>query len=216
MYGGFYLFWANPGVSPWAVSPATALVVGVMGLVLPVLGNLLPARVSFLLAMRYYAGNWPFSVWLLRGESHKKLERLTKSSGWVHEQLGVLYDRPTCVALVGKVMAFRLMHLHGRLLPQLLPRAVETIDDYQWMDGELIAGLALGWNFGDGHLHGEQLLAAIQAQCEFAAGELRVIMVESQPLGQGTLAWRIVDARDGLMAQGETAVAELRGRQPWG
>lgn len=216
VYGGFYLFWAHAGVSAWALSPATALVVGVMGLVLPLLGNLLPARVSFLLAMRYYAGNWPFSVWLLRGESYKKLERLRKSSGWVHEQLGVLYDRPTCVALVGKVMAFRLMHLHGRLLPQLLPRAVEAIDEYQWMDGELIAGLALGWNFGDGHLHGEQLLAAIQAQCEFAAGELRVIMVESQPLGGGTLAWRIADARDGLLAQGEAAVAELRGRQPWG
>jgi len=100
--------------------------------------------------------------------------------------------------------------------PGLLPRAVERIEDYQWMDGELIAGLALGWNFGDGHLHGEQLLGAIQAQCGFAAGELRVIMVESQPLGRGTLAWRIWDAKDGLMESGEAAVAELRGVQPWG
>jgi hypothetical protein len=216
VYGGFYLFWDQAGVSPLAVGPAVAAVVAVMGLALPVLGNLVPGRVSFLLAMRYYAGNWPYSVWLLRGESHVKLERLRKSSGWVHEQLGLLYDRATCVALIGKVMAFRLMHLHGRVLPGLLPRAVERIEDYQWMDGELIAGLALGWNFGDGHLHGEQLLGAIQEQCGFAAGELRVIMVESQPLGRGTLAWRIWDAKDGLMESGEAAVAELRGVQPWG
>jgi hypothetical protein len=155
-------------------------------------------------------------VGLFRGESYTTLERLKKSSGWVHEQLGVMYDRATCVALVGKVMAFRLMHLHGRALPELLPRAVARVEDYEWMDGELIAGLALGWNFGDGHLHGEQLLGAIQQQCGFVGGELRVIMVESQPLGQGTLNWRIFDACDGLMESGEVAVAALRERQPWG
>lgn len=216
IYGGFYLFWDQAGVSPLGVGPAVAAVVAVMCVGLPLLGNLMPGRVSFLLSMRYYAGNWPFGIWLFRGDSHAKLARLRKSSGWVYEQLGLLYDRSTCVALVGKVMAFRLMHLHGRLLAPLLPRAVEQIEDYEWMDGELIAGLALGWNFGDGHLHGEQLLRAIQAQCGFAAGELRVIMVESQPLGGRSLAWRIYDAKEGLMARGETAVQELRGRQPWG
>jgi hypothetical protein len=216
VYGGLYLFWAHAGASPLALGPGVAAVVAVMCVALPVLGNLFPGRVPFLLAMRYYAGNWAYSVWLFKGESHRRLERLTKSSGWVYEQLGVLYDQPTCVALVGKVMAFRLMHLHGRALPELLPRAVERVEDYQWIDGELIAGLSLGWNFGDGHLHGEQLLRAIQAQCEFAAGELRCVMVESQPLGRGTLAWRIFDAKDGLLAAGEVEVAGLRTRQPWG
>ncbi len=215
-YGGFYLFWAHAEASRLALGPGVAAVVAVMCVALPVLGNLFPGRVPFLLAMRYYAGNWAYSVWLFKGESHRRLERLTKSSGWVYEQLGVLYDQPTCVALVGKVMAFRLMHLHGRALPELLPRAVERVEDYQWIDGELIAGLSLGWNFGDGHLHGEQLLRAIQAQCEFAAGELRCVMVESQPLGRGTLAWRIFDAKDGLLAAGEVEVAGLRTRQPWG
>lgn len=216
IYGAMFLFWDHAGVSRWELSLPVLLVVGVMGLVLPVLGNLAPGRVPFLLAMRYYAGNWAYSVWLFRGESYRRLERLTKSSGWVHEQLGAMYDRATCVALVGKVMAFRLMHLHGRALPDLLPRAVGRVEDYEWMDGELIAGMVLGWNFGDGHLHGEQLLGAVQGQCGFASGELRVIMVESQPLGGRALEWRIWDARDGLVASGEVAVAALRERQPWG
>ncbi|MBK6529014.1 MAG: DUF3556 domain-containing protein [Deltaproteobacteria bacterium] len=69
--------------------------------------------------------------------------------------------------------------------------------------GEIIAGLALGWNFGESHLHQEQLLAAIQSQCGFEEGELRCIFVESQPLGRGTLAYRIVDAKTGPRAQGE-------------
>ena len=55
---------------------------------MPLLGNLFPGRVSFLLAMRYYAGNWAYSVWLFRGESYRKLDRLTKSAAWVYDQLG--------------------------------------------------------------------------------------------------------------------------------
>ncbi len=113
-------------------------------------------------------------------------------------------------------MAFRLMHLHGRVLPPLLPRAVDRLEDYEWADGEIVAGLVLGWNFGDGHLHNEDLLRAVQAQCEFMAGELRCIMVESQPLGRASLDWRIVDAHDGVLERGTTPVAELRARAPWG
>jgi hypothetical protein len=83
------------------------------------------------------------------------------------------------------------------------------------MDGEIVAGLALGWNFGDGHLNDLQLLRAIQAQCGFEAGELRVVMVESQPLFGRTMAWRIADAKTGVLESGATEIAPLRACQPW-
>ncbi|MGH7294915.1 MAG: DUF3556 domain-containing protein, partial [Polyangiaceae bacterium] len=215
-YGGFALFWAHPGVSllslgpPWVAAFVVAMVV-----VLPLAGNLLPGRISFLLAMRYYAGNWAYSVWLFRGDSYRKLDRLTKSSPWIYSQLDRFYDRKTAVGLVGKVMGFRLMHLHGRALPLLVPKAVERLEDYEWVDGELVAGMVLGWNFGEGHLHQEQLLASVQAQCGFEPGELRCIFVESQPLGRSTLAYRVVDASSGVIERGELPVAELERRQPW-
>ena len=217
VYGGFALFWAHPDVSPRALgSPAVAVFLVVMLVAVPLLGNLFPSRISFLLAMRYYAGNWAYSVWLFRGEAYRKLERLTVSSAWVYDQLAHFYDRSTAVGLFGKVMGFRLMHLHGRALPLLVPKAVDRLEDYEWVDGEIVAGLALGWNFGEGHLHQEQLLASLQAQCGFEAGELRCIFVESQPLGRGTLAYRVVDAATGVIEKGELSVAELRARQPWG
>jgi len=216
VYGGFALFWAHPEVSVTSLdSPLLAAFLAAMLVALPIAGNLFPSRVSFLLAMRYYAGNWAWSVWLFRGDSHRKLARLTTSSPWVYDQLARFYDRSTSVGLVGKVMGFRMMHLHGRVLPLLVPQAVDRLQDYEWVDGEIIAGLALGWNFGEGHLHQEQLLAAIQSQCGFEEGELRCIFVESQPLGGSTLAYRIVDAKTGPRAQGELAVADLRSRQPW-
>jgi len=58
-------------------------------------------------------------------------------------------------------------------------------------------------------------VASLQAQCDFEEGELRCIMVESQPLFRGTLAYRILDARTGLLEAGELAISDLRARQPW-
>lgn len=216
VYGGFALFWAHPDVPITALgSPVVAVFLWIMLVGLPLFGNLFPERLSFLLSMRYYAGNWAYSVWLFRGDSHKKLGRLKGSTRWAYDQLGRFYDPPTTHGLISAVMGFRLMHLHGRGLPILVPKAVDRLEDYEWMDGELIAGLALGWNFGEGHLHQEQLLEVIQAQCGFDEGELRCIFVESQPLGRSTLAYRIADAKSGTLERGHLQIGELLARQPW-
>jgi hypothetical protein len=216
VYGAFFLFWQNATVSVFDMRPPVALFLAVMLLAVPLLGNLVPSRVPFLMAMRYYAGNWAYSIWLFRGESHIKLARMKMTSPWVYDQLDRLYDRATGVAIVGKVMGFRLMHLHGRALSELVPRAVDRFEDYQWVDGEVVAGLVLGWNFGEGHLHNEQLLGEIQAQCGFDEGELRCIFVESQPFGKSTLSYRIADASSGRLEAGEVQVRDLLNRQPWG
>ncbi|MBA3541104.1 MAG: DUF3556 domain-containing protein [Deltaproteobacteria bacterium] len=216
VYGGFALFWAHPSIGLGDVGLTLAPVLVGMLVIVPLLGNVFPHRLSFLLAMRYYAGNWAWSVWLFRGDSAKKLAALVTSAPWIYDQLARFYDRETAVGLVGKVMGFRMMHLHGRALPLLLPRALEAdLAAYEYLDGELVAGLTLGWNFGDGHLHHEPLLAAVQAQCAFEPGELRCIFVEPQPLGQRTIAYRIVDASSGQLEAGALEVAELRTRQPW-
>ncbi|MBL8948931.1 MAG: DUF3556 domain-containing protein [Myxococcales bacterium] len=217
VYGGFALFWAHPEVSVLDLGNAPLGAFLVLALVaVPLVGNLWPHTVSFLLAMRYYAGNWAYSIWLFRGESYRKLDRLTKSSPWIYDQLAHVYDRRTSVGLVGKVLGFRLMHLHGRALPLLLPKAVERYEDYEHVDGEIAAGLVLGWNFGDGHLHDEALLRAVQAQCGFEPGELRCVMVEAQPLFGRTQRWRIVDAATGELESGALGVATLCAMQPWG
>jgi hypothetical protein len=215
VYGGLFLFWEHAGASVFDMGLPAAVVVAVMSVVVPLVGNFVPSRVPFLLAMRYYAGNWAYSVWLFRGESYRKLEKLKKSSGWVYEQLGRLYDRPTSVGMFSKVMAFRLMHLHGRALGKLIPKAVPSLAEYEWLDGEVIAGMVLGWNFGDGHLHREELLRAVQSQCAFEEGELRCVMVESQPLFGSGLHYRIRDAKTGLIEEGIALISELRERQPW-
>ena len=46
----------------------------------PVLGNLRPDLVSFLPAMRQYAGNWASAVWAFAPGAEEKLNRVTRSS----------------------------------------------------------------------------------------------------------------------------------------
>ena len=227
VYGSFALFWAHPGVSVLEMSAPVGALVIACSVGVPIMGNLRPAWVSFLPSMRYYAGNWAMSVWLFRGESYRKLTQgLTMTSPWVEDQLAPLYDRPARVGLLGKVMAFRLMHLHGRVVGVMLPRMLRVPDDvggtrdahlseFTWTDGELVAGLTLGWNFGDGHLHDERLLGAIQRACGFASGELRCLFVESQPLLGRTLHARVHDAHDGPLHEERVDVSQLLERQPW-
>ncbi|MET0737927.1 MAG: DUF3556 domain-containing protein, partial [Acidimicrobiales bacterium] len=97
----------------------------------------------------------------------------------------------------------------------VLPTVVDDLEAYDINEGEGTAGVLLGWNFGDGHLHDEQLLAAVQAECGFAPGDLRVLILESQPVGKPWLQWRVVDAADGLQADGRIVVADLLDHQPW-
>jgi hypothetical protein len=182
---------------------------------IPLFGNLFPSRVSFLMAMRYYAGNWPFSVWLFKGESHRKLDQVKKAATWVPDQLTRFYDRPTALAVASRIVGWRLLHLQGRALADLVPQAVDRFEDYTWVDGEVVCGMVLGYNFGDGHLHDEELLRAIQERCGFEDGELRVIMIEAQPVGRSTCHYRIHDASIGKLADGLVDVHELRRRQPW-
>ena len=119
------------------------------------------------------------------------------------------------IASISKVLGFRAMHLHGRCLQLLLPKAVDDIDEYEYLDGELVAGIVIGWNFGEGHLHNMQLLRAVQEQCHFDECELRCVFVESQPMCQGTHAYTIADAATGVIETGKIHVEDLLELQPW-
>lgn len=219
VYGGLALFGAHADVSAFSLgSPVLMALLAVPLFLLPLLGNLFPQYVSFLLSMRYYAGNWAYSVWLFKGDSEKKLdEHIPKAARGGRAQLLDMYEQDADMvdAMLCKVPVFRLMHVQGRILHDLLPKACPNVEDYVFHDGEAVAGLVLGWNFGDGHLHQERLLVAVQEACGFEEGELRCIFVESQPIHRPYLAYRICDAKTGQLEAGEVAVKTLLARQPW-
>jgi Transmembrane protein of unknown function (DUF3556) len=179
-------------------------------------GNIFLQQISFLPAMRYYAGNWATSIWCFRAGAEEKVEaNIVKSSALVAKQLAKLYGPDAAEIMIDKVAAFRSMHTHGRALNGLLPRAVDNEADYAVRDGEIVAGPLLGWNFGEGYLHNEQLLEAVQRRCQFDEGDLRVVILEGQPIHTQQQSYRIVDAKAGLIEKGHVTVEDMLTRQPW-
>ncbi len=87
VYGAFALFWSHPEVSPLAIHPGPlALFLAVMLVVVPLVGNFFPAKVSFLLAMRYYAGNWPYTIFgSSAAKRTRKLSGCKTSAAWVYD-----------------------------------------------------------------------------------------------------------------------------------
>ena len=199
-------------------SPVLLALLLIGGVLIPIVGNFWPDKISFLPAMRYYAGNWATSQWLFDKKcgAEERLDRdVFKPAPIVVEQLTRVYDRDTAELLLAKGLAFRSMHSHGRALNGLLPHAVDDVEAYHIREGELISGVVNGWNFGDGHLHNSQLLEAVQEQCGFAEGELRVVTLESQPAHIQRQHYRIYDAAIGLIEEGWVEIDDMVERVPW-
>lgn len=218
IYGILTLFVEHAAYGPadvatwWPILVLMALVVGTV-----VLGNLAPHRVSFLPAMRYYAGNWDTSYWCFTEAGLAKLDDGTvKAALLPHQQLEKIYgpEEAELPQYIG--YAFRALHSHGRALFTLIPRACgpRHDTDYRAIEGELVAGAVLGWNFGDGHLHHEQLIAALQERCGFADGDVRVVLLEAQPIHRQVQRYRLVDAATGELERGYVAVADMCAAQP--
>jgi hypothetical protein len=219
MFGVVTLFVGHAGVglgdlsTPWPVV-LFAVVAGTV-----VIGNLFPRKVSFLPGMRYYAGNWDTSLWCIKGSAEEKIANgIVAIASMPAAQLEKFYGSKEAAQIPMYMgYAFRAFNTHGRALFTLAHRAMagQNEDDYTLTDGERIVSTAIGWNFGDGHMSNEQLVAALQARCGFEPGEVRIVMLDAQPIHRQTQQYRLVDAATGEFESGSITVADMVTRQPW-
>lgn len=219
MFSVLALFVGNAGIglsdlqSPWPI----LLFVVVAGTV--VLGNLFPRRVSFLPGMRYYAGNWDTSLWCIKPSADAKIaDGIVAIASMPAAQMEKFYgSKETAEMYQYMGYAFRSFNTHGRAMFTLAHRAMagHPESDYVLTDGERICSTAIGWNFGDGHMHNEQLIAAMQKRCHFEPGEVRVLLIDAQPIHKQRQEYRLVDAATGEFERGYIRVADMVTRQPW-
>lgn len=199
-------------------NPLPVILLAVMaGLV--VAGNLFPRKISFLPGMRYYAGNWDTTLWCITPSAEAKLAGgIVAIANMPAAQLERFYGSKEAAQIpIYMGYAFRGFNTHGRALFTLAHRAMAGLDenDFSVTDGERICSMALGWNFGDGHLHNEQLIAALQRRCHFEPGEVRVVVLDAQPIHRGSQRYRLVDAATGEFESGHVQVADMVDSQPW-
>ncbi|GFG74975.1 hypothetical protein MBOT_23400 [Mycobacterium botniense] len=215
--GALFVAYANLGLSNLKQPvPLAVLFVVITGIVIA--GNLFPRKISFLPGMRYYAGNWDTTLWCVKPSADEKINRgLVAIASMPAAQLERYYGKERAQIPMYLGYAFRAMNTHGRALFTLAHRAMagENEDDYVITDGERICSTAIGWNFGDGHMHNEQLIAAMQERCHFEPGEVRVVLLDAQPIHRQTQEYRLVDAATGEFERGYVRVADMVTRQPW-
>lgn len=219
MFSVLALFVGNAGVglgdlhSPWPLV-LFAVVAGTVAI-----GNLFPRKVSFLPGMRYYAGNWDTSLWCVTPSASEKITNgIVAIASMPAAQMEKFYgSKETAEMYQYMGYAFRSFNTHGRAMFTLAHRAMAGFDedDYVLTDGERICSTAIGWNFGDGHMHNEQLIAALQKRCRFEPGEVRVLMLDAQPIHKQRQEYRLVDAASGEFERGYVMVADMVTRQPW-
>jgi hypothetical protein len=184
-----------------------------------VLGNVCPQRIWFLPpAMRYYAGNGESALWCLTESAQQTIEKnviamVAMPQAHIAKSFG--QERAEVLTYLG--YAFRAMNIHGRALFTLVDRAIPRGRDtgYTIVDGEWMCSTVVGWNFGDGHLPTEQLIAALRRRCRFEPGEARIVILDAQPIHRQTQQYRLVDAASGEFERGVIKVAELVSRRPW-
>jgi hypothetical protein len=189
---------------------------------MPVLGNLRPDLISFLPAARYYAGNWATGLWAFRRtpDGQPSCEdridiNIVKSSKNQITQLTELYSREVAEIFLQKAVAWRYMNSHGRALSSLMLTHLDSAENYDIREGEFVMSSVVGWQFGDGHLHDEFFINAVQERCQYAPGELIVVLLESQPWQTMTQQYRIVDAAVGVIERGVVDVRDMTAAQPW-
>ncbi|MBV8788034.1 MAG: DUF3556 domain-containing protein [Mycobacterium sp.] len=197
--------------SPWLTA---AVVAGL--LFFPVLGNLRPDKVSFLPSLRQYAGNWASAVWAFAPGAEQKLDRVTRPTrNQVDQFIEFGYEPHWAEITAQKTIAWRTMHSQGRGLFSLLLNHLPDVDTRTVREGEFICNSLTGFNFGDGHLHNEDLIRAVQRQAAFEPGECVIAWVESEAVGSGVQHYKLIDAALGVIERGTWKVADAVAEQPW-
>jgi hypothetical protein len=220
IFGVLWLFVAHArlGLSDLANPLPVAVVFAVLAGTVAV-GNLYPRKVSFLPAMRYYAGNWDTTVWCVKPSADEKIRVGSRALGpMYHLQLERLYKtKEEILVPIHLAFAFRGMNTHGRALYTLVHRALagHAEDDYNLCEGENLCAMVLGWNFGDGHMHNECLVEALQQRCGFEPGDVRVVILDAQPIQRQQQEYRLVDAATGEFERGYVDVDDMVTAQPW-
>ncbi len=219
-YASVFLFLGFPAANGYAVTDMsspwlTVLIVAAL-VFFPILGNFRPDKVSFLPSMRQYAGNWASAVWAFAPGAEAKLNKVTRTAkNQVDQFVEFGYEPEWAEITMQSAIAWRTMHSQGRGLFSVLLKSLPDVETRTVREAEFTCNSLIGFNFGDGHLHNEDLIAAVQREVAFEPGELVVVWVESQAWASKVQRYKVIDAALGVIERGTWKVADAVKEQPW-
>lgn len=181
-----------------------------------IFGSIRPDKVSFLASLRQYGGNWASALWAIHPDAEHKLHRVYRPTTDQIDQLQTMgLPYPLAETFLQMTIGWRSLHSQGRGLFSVLLEDVPDIDHRRVREAEFGCNAMIGFNFGEGHFHNEELIAAIQEQAQFEPGEFIVAWVESEALWSGIQEYRLIDAALGVVERGHWRVKDAVAAQPW-
>jgi len=206
IFFSLFLYGANDFQPTRDVTPASYLMFVFLFAVcfaIPLIGNLQPDKVPFLLAYRPYTGNWHFT-WLIFPHREKVVKKL--------KQLKTL-DSPVVEDDLKKIFGDKLAHynkyyLTGTLLHYpnfrgILPVCEKLIEENGWTADEFHIQMqeewvncCLGWSLGNGWLVQKSVMEGMQDTCKFDKKQCYIIRVHALGLFERNVRWELTDLAD--------------------
>eukprot|EP00747_Dinoflagellata_sp_TGD_P226041 gnl/TRDRNA2_/TRDRNA2_99897_c0_seq1.p1 gnl/TRDRNA2_/TRDRNA2_99897_c0~~gnl/TRDRNA2_/TRDRNA2_99897_c0_seq1.p1 ORF type:complete len:297 (-),score=20.48 gnl/TRDRNA2_/TRDRNA2_99897_c0_seq1:216-1061(-) len=212
----------------WHVAPWPLRVLNAFEVLLFVYGSIYPEEVNYLTAQRYWAGNWPNAMWLIRKDAAEKITSSIPTYGqpawdpiplWVKNS-GWLGAAPTIPELgLYKAIAFRyLTALNFKYLPALMTRALgqRSITEFHVVHNNNMLDTLMGGTIGFSPERTPWNLETLQETANFNEGECMCLWVGGFPaVGKGcnwgSTHWKLLDAKVGVVATGPLTVEMVRG-----
>jgi len=220
MFVTAFLFIGHPNHAGYGLGDMNPVLLAVTAsalLVFPILGELRPDLVSFLPSLRQYSGNWATAMWAFAPGCEAKVDAGVKKAALMQKsQLAEMYGEDMAEVALYQLLGWRSLHSQARGLNSVMMRQLgDDIDHYILREAEFSCNAVVGWNFGDGHLHDDFLLDAMQKRCNFRPGEFTVVWVESEPLLAGRQRYFVWDSGAGIVERGSWSVVDAVEEQPW-
>lgn len=230
-----YLFF--PGFNSFALptSPGLIAFLCIVSFLLPLVGQLCPTIVPFLVAYRPYMGNWRFSWYVCHKSAlpkHKKLKTVedpfTETNGmWFYSWLGKLGEQSyNTMKEWPWMLSASILQVPGyrpfiSIMEKLLEDNGWSQDDIMFSFSEPYQNQVFGWSLGTGWIAARECTReAYNAVCGFGPKEMYFIQFEPAsplPWGVWDVQYRCFDVTKGpreAQYHGKVKYAELSASQP--
>eukprot|EP00929_Paragymnodinium_shiwhaense_P039526 TRINITY_DN20743_c0_g1_i2.p1 TRINITY_DN20743_c0_g1~~TRINITY_DN20743_c0_g1_i2.p1 ORF type:complete len:567 (-),score=54.49 TRINITY_DN20743_c0_g1_i2:571-2271(-) len=216
----YFLYGLHPLAFPTS-SPFLVAFLVVVLLVFPVVGQLKPTLVPFLLAYRQYAGNWRMGMMLLRRKSKAKFERLKTYESiyfWEHAPKEMGGERAQFITFAPFLVVPQFRGVFS-IMEAFFEQTNTSTDDFWLVLQFPFVNAVMGWNLGGGwEINRECWRNAMVDICGLEPGDMYMVMCEPvEALPPYNLAYRVMDMAKGpndAEVFAEVPYCELEGTHP--
>jgi hypothetical protein len=197
----YFMYYKNAFTLP--TSPGLIGFLAVVCFIIPVVGQLNPRMVPFLMAYRQYSGNWRFGFWVVKKSARHKLDKIPvwNPMCWWEAAPSFVGGERAEYNLLASFMVVPQFRGVFHILEKYMEESGTRPEEYNFISSPFAANSMFGWDLGVGWCwYRDVVRTAVVESCGFDQGECLWLQPEPvQPLPPHNLAYRLMDVTKGPM-----------------